>query len=127
MKEIILDTNFLLIPYEFKVDIFAEIDRICDSKYELCIFCQTIDELKKIIKEQKGKNSIAARLALSLIKQKSLKILNNSESGYVDDSILKYCNRNTIVATQDKELKNKLKEKEIKIIFLRNKKYLEII
>ncbi|MBW2991754.1 hypothetical protein KY345_00870 [Candidatus Woesearchaeota archaeon] len=30
MRKIILDTNFLLIPGQFKIDIFSEIRRICD-------------------------------------------------------------------------------------------------
>ena len=42
--KIILDTNFLMIPSMFKVDIFSEIERICDFKYELCIVDKTLDE-----------------------------------------------------------------------------------
>ena len=46
MKKIILDTNFLLIPAQFKVDIFDEIDRIMIEKYQLFVLDKTIDELK---------------------------------------------------------------------------------
>ena len=72
MKKIILDTNFLLIPSQSKVDIFAEIDKICMFKYELCIVDKTIDELNNIIEKQKGKHKAAAKLALQLIKSKHL-------------------------------------------------------
>ena len=47
-RRIILDTNFLLIPGQFKVDIFQEIGKIMGESYELCIFQPTIDELTKI-------------------------------------------------------------------------------
>ena len=52
MKTVLLDTNFLLIPAQFKVDIFSEIDRICTFQYEIAVLDKTIDELNKIIKEQ---------------------------------------------------------------------------
>ena len=55
MKKIILDTNFLLIPSQFNVDIFTEIDRICLFKYKLCVLDETINELNSIIEKQKGK------------------------------------------------------------------------
>ena len=47
MKKIMLDTNFLLIPFQFKVDIFSEIERICNFNYKLCIFEQSLEELNK--------------------------------------------------------------------------------
>ena len=56
MKKIILDTNILLIPYTQKVDIFSEFDRILDEPYNLFIIDQTVDELKKITENQKGKH-----------------------------------------------------------------------
>jgi len=124
--KILLDTNFLLIPSQFKVDIFSEIERIMYEPYKIYILEQTIDELKKIIKEQKGKHREAANLALKLIKQKDLNTIKNFSKDSVDDIILDIVDSSYIVATQDKELKKVLKEKKIKIIALRAKKYLVI-
>ena len=78
MKRIILDTNFLLIPAQFKVDIFSEIQRIADFKYQLYILDKTITELKKIQKEQRGKHKRAAKLGLDLIKKKKVKIIKTT-------------------------------------------------
>ena len=125
MKTIILDTNFLLIPAQNKVDIFAEIHRIAEFSYILVIIDKSIDELKNIIKEQKGKHKAAAKLALHLIKQKGLKTISSKDmQGHVDDLIIKKASKNTIVATQDAILKKRLKTKNIPIITLRQKKYL---
>ena len=121
--KILLDTNFLLIPVQFKVDIFAEIDRIMDEPYRLYVLEKSIEELKKIVKEQKGKHKEAANIALKLIKQKSLNTIKNSTNDSVDDIIVEIGEEYTI-ATQDKELKQRLKEKNIKVITLRGKKYL---
>ena len=118
MKKIILDTNFLLIPSQFNVDIFTEIDRIIDDEYELYVVTGTIDELEKIIKEQKAKHQRSAKLALQLIKSKGLKIIKINQKP-VDD-ILIDLSQEYVIATQDKELKRKI----VKKIILRQKKYL---
>ena len=71
MKQIILDTNFLLVPFTLKIDIFTEIERIIHEPYEICIINKTIDELNSIIENQKGKHKESAGLALQLIKKKT--------------------------------------------------------
>jgi len=126
MKRIIIDTNFLMIPSQFKVDIFSEIERICNFNYKLCIFEQTIAELENIAKKQAGKEKRAAQFALQLIKLKKIGIIS-SEQRDVDSLILENTDRNTIVATQDLHLKRELLRRGYNVIILRQKKYLEIV
>ena len=129
MKKIILDTNFLLIPFQFNVDIFAEIDRICVFKYKVYVLDKTIDELNKITKDKKqsGKNKLAAKLALQLLKAKNVNIIKTTKDLLVDDLLVEIADKNTIIATQDIELKRKLKKKRIKLIILRAKKRLILV
>lgn len=122
MKDIIIDTNFLLIPAQFKVDIFAEISRICLFKYQLYVLDKTIGELDNIVKRQKGRHKKAAELALQLIKSKHLKILATHLAGDVDTILAELAGKGYIVATQDRELKKRLKAK----IMLKQRKYLAI-
>jgi rRNA-processing protein FCF1 len=136
MKKIILDTNFLLLPATMKVDIFTEIDNVMDEPYELFIIKEIIDELNNIINTQGGKDRDAAKLALQLIKkkkiktnkikQKSLYMNINSKDTVVDDILLNISDMDTIIATQDGELRKKLSAKGIKTIILRGKKQVEI-
>ena len=126
MKRIIIDTNFLMIPYIFKVDIFSEIHRICNFNYKLLIFEKSIDELKNIIERQSGKHKKAAKLALKLIKSKKISLIN-SENKNVDTLILENLSNNNIVATQDAALKHRIIEKGFSVITLRQKKYLLLI
>ena len=126
MKRIIIDTNFLLIPLQFKVDIFSEIDRICHFNYELSIFDKSIDELKKIIEKQSGKDKKAAQFALKLVKLKRVNIIK-SEQNDVDSLILENLDKDTIAATQDINLKKELLAKGASVIILRQKKYLQLI
>lgn len=136
MKTIILDTNFLLIPAEFRIDIFTEIHNLMDEPYEISILDMTLDELKQIQETQGGKAKSGAKLAQALIEHKKLKIIDikqkslntpvNSKAVIVDDILLNISDKNTIVATQDGSLKKRLAEKGVKTIILRNKKHLVI-
>ena len=123
MKKIILDTNFLLIPAQFRVDIFEEIKRIADFPYQLCILDKTIDELKKIQKEQRGKHKAAVRLALQLVRRKPVKVIKTTSNKLVDDLLVEHSKKGAIIATQDIGLKRRLKKP---YIVLRQKKYLTL-
>ena len=126
---VILDTNFLLIPGQYKVDIFHSLEFLMTKPFEFCIFDATIDELMKIAsKNVKDKNN--AKIALQLIKQKNLKSLHNSfigEDSYIDKIILNNAQDSDIICTQDKDLKRliKKKSKKIRIITLMDKKHIE--
>ena len=127
-KKIILDTNFLMVPVQFKVDIFSEIERICSFNYELCVLDKTIEELNNIISREGTKKKTYAKVALNIIKIKKIKVLDTSSmtgSEHTDDIIVEIAkNKAYIVATQDKILKKRLKVKSIHLITLRQKKYL---
>ena len=115
-----------MIPWQFKVDIFSEFDRICNFNYVLCIYNESIGELRNIISASNGKDKKAAQFALKLIKLKNIKVLESGKKD-VDSLILGNLDGNTIIATQDSILKKKLLEKDTSIIILRQKKYLQLI
>ena len=126
MLRVILDTNFLMIPTQFKVDVFAEIKRLLTEPYELCLFQGSIDELLDLAINN-GKIGVSAKLALALIKQKNLKSLPNSiNEKYADNLILEGVTNKDIVCTQDQALKRllRVKHKGIRLITLKSKKYL---
>ena len=126
MKKVILDTNFLMIPLQFRVDIFSELNRICHFNYKLLIYGQTVDELKNVMQKQSGKNKKAAQFALKLIKLKNIEIIE-SEQRDVDSLILENLDKDTIVATQDIMLKKEVLEKGSSVVILRKKKHLQLI
>ena len=131
MKKVILDTSFLLVPYQFNIDIINEIERICDFQYGLFIVDKTIDEIQSIIKKQKGKNVEAAKFAIEIIKKEGIQLIPTTDKTEtyknVDNLILNLVNtEDYAVATQDKALKSKLRRKNIRIIELRQKKHLMI-
>ncbi len=124
MAKIFLDTNFLLIPVQFKVDIFEELERIAENQPEIIILEPILGELEKISETGNTKDKTAAKVALQLIKQKHLKVVPSSFKKPVDDIIVMAVKEGDFVATQDKELKKRLKAKKVGIITLKNKSYL---
>lgn len=124
MKKIILDTNMLLIPVQFNLDIFDELERIIGKNYQIIILDSVLEELQKIAKSKK-KDAKAARVALQLIEDKEITIVKTKIKS-TDKSIMEIADKDTIVATNDQHLRRTLKNKNIKTIYLRNKKFLEL-
>ncbi|MBN1385517.1 hypothetical protein JW968_00900 [Candidatus Woesearchaeota archaeon] len=122
MEKIVLDTNFVMIPAEFGIDVFKEIRNCLDCQYKLFIVDKTIKELEKILEKGKGKEKSSAKLALDLIKAKALNIIPMESPEYTDRLLLDLGEKGYIIATQDKELKRKLKEKGAKVLTLRQKR-----
>src|SRR3990167_4521368 len=114
MYTIVLDTNFLITALKFRIDIFDDIGKICYFDYELAVLDKSLDELKRKPNE---------KLIRALIKNKKVKIIKTNTKDYVDD-ILASLKGDYIIATQDMELRKRLKGKPI--ILIRQKKYLEI-
>jgi len=128
MEKILLDTNFLLIAYQFKVDIFQQIDRISTFNYEIIVLDKSLSELNYIIEKQRGKNKDAAKFALKLLKMKKVRVVKNEGFKDTDDAILDYAKQEgCIVATQDKDLKRRLINYGLRVLILRQKKILTII
>ena len=121
--KIIIDTNFLLIPGNFMVDIIEEIANLADFSYELCIIDKTIDELKNI--KGSGKDKSAVKIALELINKDLFTIITTNKDKIVDDLILDIAKDEKIaVCTMDKGLKTALKPLKTTIITMRSKKHL---
>jgi rRNA-processing protein FCF1 len=120
--KVIIDTNALMAMAEFKVDVFAEINRVVDVSYSVIVFSGIIEELEKIKNEEKMKFSRQAKLALSILKAKNVKVIRSS--GHVDDALVRYSRKGDLVLTQDLELKKRLRKPYLTI---RQKKFVVMV
>jgi uncharacterized protein len=128
MIKIILDTNFLMIPFALKVDIFSEIDRLLDDEYGLFIMDKTQTELDRIISTQRGKHRQAASFAKQLLEKKKIQVIIGETDGNVDDDIVSIAGKERIiVGTQDRGLKRRVKETGGSVIALRQKSHLILV
>jgi rRNA-processing protein FCF1 len=126
IKKVIIDTNFLLIPEQFHIDIFEEIKTLMNHNYEMYIIDKTLDELDKLKMKGKTRDKIAATIGKELVRLRKVKIIPTDSPKIVDDLILEHIDADTFVCTNDKELKRLVVKEGGKIIQLAQKKYLKI-
>ena len=123
-KEVVIDTNFFMVPFQFNVDIITELENLLPS-YKLTTPSFVINELKGLKRNNKGKTRLNANLALKLANSSKIEIKDISllENETVDDALLRV---SEVLATNDIELKNRAKNKGITIVYLRQKKYIAV-
>ena len=137
---VIIDSNFILLPFQFKIDYFLEIRQILEGKLKFIIFQQIFNELeaKKRREPKATKFRRFLESGLLYLEKNNDKypieiieeVKNNDET--TDDFLLKKANELKIkgnsvyLATNDSELRKKAHNQLINTIFLRQKKYLSI-
>ena len=112
MKQVILDTSFILSCVEQKIDFF---EKISDEGIQILIPEQAIDELM----------GLGAQLALDIIEKNKFKLIKISGKD-ADNAIINFTKENShvIVATLDRGLQKKIKNKKM---IIRGKKKIEIV
>ncbi len=124
LKEVVIDTNFFMVPFQFNVDIITELENLLPS-YKLTTPTFVINELKGLKRNSKGKIRLNANLALKLVNSSKVEIKDISllENETVDDALIRI---SKVLATNDADLKNRAKEKGITIVYLRQKNYIAV-
>ncbi len=120
-RKVIIDTNGLMIPGQFGVDIFSELKRL---GFDSCVVPRaSVRELEKIYSQGHGKDRVAAKIALSLLDQCTV----IEKEGYADDIIAEMAiDAGAACLTNDTELKKRLCSKGVTIIHLRERTRLSI-
>ncbi|MCD6229360.1 MAG: 30S processome protein Utp24 [Candidatus Diapherotrites archaeon] len=125
---VIFDTNMLLVPAQFGIDVFTQIKQKLSSKTRFVTIGAVEEELEKIsAKSPKYKKIV--ELTRKIMKKEDVVALDGPKMffGPTDDAIIQYAlEMHGIVATNDKELRAKLRKKGIRCAFLRSKKFIEI-
>jgi len=121
---IIFDTNFLFVPFEFKIDIISQIQKLTGAHYTFYIYEGTLLELKNI-ERKKDKNKNFLPLITTMFEKYNFKIIT-SDKEYIDDQILDDADKGVLVATNDKELRQLLWKIPARVLYMRQKSYLEI-
>lgn len=127
MKQVILDTSFIITCIKQKIDFFHEISML---GLQSLIPKQVIEELEKISKSR-NKNKTEAIIALQTIKEQNnpMRIkpkIIEIPGNITDKAIINYANKNTsiVVATLDKEIKLRVLGNKL---IIRNRNQLELI
>ena len=123
-KEVVIDTNFFMLPFQFNVDVIDELEKLLPS-YKLTTPQFVINELKGLKHNKNNTIRLNASLALKLAKSSNIEIkdISLNEGETVDDALLRV---SEVLATNDIDLKKRAKNKGISVVYLRQKKYISI-
>jgi len=135
---IVIDANFILLPFQFKIDYLYEIDASLEGKTIFIVYKQIIDELeaKKIREPEARKFHMNFKAGLLYLEKNNEKYNINYKQNIklkdetTDNFLLKSClelksiSKKVFLATNDAELRRKANKMEVSTIFLRQKKYL---
>jgi len=119
-KRVILDSSSIMMLFEHSIELEDELTRLL-GKVEIIVPRPIINELIYLSKNGKGRKKRLAKPALDLIKD--YKVIESEGKG--DDSVLYLAKKlHAVVVTNDKELRNRVKEESLKTVYLRGKKRL---
>lgn len=120
--KVIIDTNAFMIPVQFGVDIFSELERLGYKDH--IVPSSVVRELKGLKMLSKGKDKLAANAGLTL-SERCRQVITE---GLCDDAIVELATEESCaVLTSDKELQERLTSKNVTVVHLRGKNHLEIM
>ena len=120
-KAVILDSSAILMLFDFSIDLEKELTRLLGA-YHIIVPAPIVEELEFLSTNGRGEKKMKAKASLRLI-EKYATVEVDEKKG--DDAILELADKmDGIVVTNDKGLRNRLKEKSLSVIFLRAKKKL---
>lgn len=137
---VVLDSNFILVPFQFKIDYLNEIYLKMEGKTRFYIFKQCLNELEAKMKREsifsKFRRQYKAGMKYLEINEKVYPLYFVDEvkekDETTDDFLLRWCLefkndfRRVYMATNDAELRRRAKNSKINVIFVRKGKYLFI-
>ncbi len=124
--KIILDTNALFIPLGFKIDIFEETRRLLNRNTEFVLLSPVKHELELLAAGDEPKLRRQASFALRLAEK--CRFVAVEDCGEPTDDVIVRVAKNwdSPVFTNDRELRRRLRDISVPVIYLRQKTRLDI-
>jgi hypothetical protein len=125
--KVILDSNALLAPLQFKIDIFEELKTLLNMNFEPVVLSPIKRELEMIAERGPPKMGKLASYALKLAEKCAFFEVKGKISCSPDDAIIEMAKKwKCPVFTNDRELREKLRNISVPVIYVRQKSRLEI-
>jgi len=124
---VILDSNALFVPLQFRIDIFEEIRRLLNRNVEFVLLSSVKRELEMLATKDSPKIRREALFALKLAEKCKYVPVENDGELTVDDAIVRVAKKwSSPVFTNDIQLKRKLRDISVPVIYVRQKSRLDI-
>jgi rRNA-processing protein FCF1 len=120
--KVILDANFFFVPSQFNLDIFEELANLLNRRFEPILLSSTHKELQGLAESSSPKEQKQAQLALMLAKKCRPVPTEKASDETYDDVIVRVAAAwKAPVATNDRELRKRLRKVGVSVVFLRQK------
>lgn len=122
---VVLDTNALMMPAQFGVDLFEGLRELLGG-YDALVPAEVVYELRGLA-QGRGNNAAAARFGLTVAARCTV-LPPLDEEVPVDDKVIRTAEMfNAVVVTNDKKLKDRLLSLRIPVVVLRSRSRLELM
>lgn len=111
---------------QLDVDIITQLKSLLPSYYELIVPSLILTELDILKRKSKGKDKLAASIALQVAKKEPFKVVEIEKTEHVDNLLLQYCSDEDVLCTNDKNLRKKARQLGITVVYLRQRRFLEV-
>jgi hypothetical protein len=124
--KVILDSNALFVPLRFRIDIFEDLKTLLKRNFTPVLIPAVQREIEKMAWTASPKVRKEAAYALKLAEKCRLVKLHE-EQGSADDAIVKAAHElSAAVFTNDTELRKRLRNINVPVIYVRQKSHLKI-
>ncbi|MFH1471141.1 MAG: PIN domain-containing protein [Candidatus Micrarchaeota archaeon] len=125
MQILVVDANFLMSAYKFKVDAMGGLYELFPGGFRLVTSNSILEELKGLAKKRSDVGKGAA-YSLWVLEKNRAEVISTNEKA--DDWVVSYCAKNSAIAcTNDAELRKRLKSQGIKSIVLKGRSTLDCV
>jgi rRNA-processing protein FCF1 len=125
--KIILDSNAFFVPLDFRIDLVDDLKKLLNRNFELILISQVKKELEALVEKGSPKMRKKASYALKIAETCNYIDVNASALAATDDIIVKTAKEwKAMVFTNDRGLKEKLRNISVPVIYVRQKSRLEI-
>jgi rRNA-processing protein FCF1 len=124
---VIRDSNALFVSLQFKIDVFNDLKRLLNRSFELILLSPVKRELEALAEKSSPKMRKNASYALKLAEKCKYVEVDAPASALTDDVIVKIAKEwKAAVFTNDRQLKKRLRDISVPVIYVRQKSRLEI-
>jgi rRNA-processing protein FCF1 len=125
--KVIFDSNAFFIPLEFRIDIFGEVERLLNRHVDFVLLSPVKRELEVLSSKDSPKIRRQAFFALKISEKCIYVPVEEDEKITTDDAIIKVAKAwNCPVFTNDSQLRRRLRDISVPVIYLRQKSRLVI-
>jgi rRNA-processing protein FCF1 len=122
---VLLDTNALLMPAQFGIDLYDELMALFGD-FEPITLEEVVGELSGLARGR-GRDAAAARVGLAMARRSKI-VPSGSTAERVDDRVIEYALREgCIVVTNDRQLRNALLREGVDVVSMRRERTLELM